>query len=65
MGFELRTLDFDDISRAQKENVRLAEALGSGDVYNDAKRLQGVTSEQRKRNSEVGDLLNIGSGTRC
>ena len=65
MGFELRTLDFDDISRAQKENVRLAEALGTGDVYNDAKPLAGITSEQRKRNSEVGDVLNIGSGTRC
>tara|TARA_R100000005_G_scaffold95579_1_gene77689 strand:+ start:499 stop:798 length:300 start_codon:yes stop_codon:yes gene_type:complete len=65
MSFELRTLDFDDISRAQKTNVRLAEALGSGDVYNSLKPLEGVTAAQRQRNTDVGDILNIGAGTRC
>ena len=65
MTFELKTLDFDDISRAQKENVRLAESLGTGEVYNDLKPLEGVTSEQRQRNRNIGDILNIGSGTRC
>ena len=27
--------------------------------------LRGVVKEQRNRNSEIGDVLNIGSGTRC
>jgi len=65
MGFELKTLDFDDISRAQKENVRLAESLGQGEVFNSLKPLAGVTAEQRQRNRDIGDILNIGSGTRC
>jgi hypothetical protein len=65
VGFELKTLDFDDISRAQKENVRMAESLGTSEVYNDLKPLEGVISEQRQRNKDIGDVLNIGSGTRC
>jgi uncharacterized OB-fold protein len=48
MGFELRTLEIDDLETAQKQNVRL-----------------GVVSQQRQRNKNIGDILNIGCGTRC
>ncbi len=65
MTFELKTLDFDDISRAQKENVRLAESLGTGSVFNTERPLAGVTSEQRQRNTDISDILDIGAGTRC
>ena len=66
MTFELKTLDFDDISRAQKENVKLAETLNqTGSVFNTDRPLAGVVGQQRQRNTEVGDILNIGSGTRC
>jgi hypothetical protein len=66
MTFELKTLDFDDISRAQKENVKLAETLNqTGSVFNTDRPLAGVVSQQRQRNTEVGDILNIEAGTRC
>jgi|TARA_B100001094_G_scaffold293074_1_gene312690 hypothetical protein len=65
MGFELRTLDIDDLSVAQKTNVRYAASIGEGNVLSEDKPLAGVTSEQRTRNKNVGDVLNIGAGTRC
>tara|TARA_R100001509_G_scaffold161579_1_gene131140 strand:- start:495 stop:794 length:300 start_codon:yes stop_codon:yes gene_type:complete len=65
MGFELRTLEIDDLSVAQKTNVRYAASIGEGNVLSEDKPLAGVTSEQRTRNKNVGDVLNIGAGTRC
>jgi hypothetical protein len=65
MGFEVRTLDIDDISRAQKQNVRVDTAYDSGVVQDKENPLKGVTRSQRARTSEVGDVLNIGAGTRC
>lgn len=65
MGFEVRTLDIDDISRAQKQNVRIDTAYDSGVVRDTEHPLKGVTRSQRSRTSEVGDILNIGAGTRC
>ena len=61
----MRTLDIDDLSVAQKQNVSYATSIGEGNVLSEDKPLAGVTSEQRKRNKNVGDVLNIGAGTRC
>jgi len=33
MGFELRTLEIDDLSVAQKTNVRYAASIGEGNVF--------------------------------
>ena len=65
MGFDIRSIDFGDISRAQKQGVRSDTALGTGKVLNTDKPLAGTTASQRNRNTEIGDILNIGSGTRC
>tara|TARA_R100001015_G_scaffold13562_1_gene6023 strand:- start:891 stop:1145 length:255 start_codon:yes stop_codon:yes gene_type:complete len=50
------------MARANKEGVRF-------DVSNVADKkdnpLAGVTSAQRNRNRHIGDVLNIGAGTRC
>ena len=59
------TLGFDDIERLQKRGIRLAESYGAGTVLNEDKPLQGITKKQRNRNKKAGDVLNIGSGTRC
>ena len=56
MGFDVRSIDFDDISRSQKQGV-------VSDVKD--RPLEGVVKSQRARTSDVGDILNIGSGTRC
>lgn len=58
-------LGLDDIERLQKRGIRLAESYGAGTVFNEDRPLQGVTSKQRNRNKKVGDVLNIGAGTRC
>ena len=62
MGFEVRNIDLSDMARAGKEGVRF-------DVSNVADKkdspLAGVTSAQRNRNRHIGDVLNIGAGTRC
>ena len=65
MTFELRTLDADDISRAQKQNVRLDTQFGSGEVFDKEHPLKGVTKTQRSRSEKAGDVLNLGAGTRC
>jgi|TARA_R100001463_G_scaffold30576_1_gene69590 hypothetical protein len=65
MGFDVRTLEIDDISRAQKQNVRVDTAYDSGSVFDEANPLKGVTRNQRARTENVGDVLNIGAGTRC
>ena len=62
MGFDVRNIDLSDMARANKEGVRF-------DVSNVADKkdspLAGVTSAQRNRNRHIGDVLNIGAGTRC
>ena len=65
MGFEVRTLEIDDISRAQKQNVRVDTKYNDGVVRDTEHPFKGVTKSQRARTSEVGDILNIGAGTRC
>ena len=46
MGFDLQTLELSDIERAQKQNVKLAETLGTGSVFNTDKPLAGTVSKQ-------------------
>ena len=65
MGFDLQTLELTDIERAQKQNVRLAESLDMGSVFNTDKPLAGTISKQNKRVEDIGDILNKGAGTRC
>ena len=65
MGFDLQTLELTDIERAQKQNVKLAESLDMGSVFNTDKPLAGTVSKQNKRVEDIGDILNIGAGTRC
>ena len=59
------TLGLDDIDRLQKRGIRLAESYCDGTVFNEDRPLQGITKKQRNRNKKAGDVLNIGSGTRC
>jgi len=65
MTFELRQLDIEDISRAQKQTVRSDIHYDSGTVQNTTKPLEGVVNKQNKRVKDVGDVMNIGAGTRC
>ena len=65
MSFDLQTLEITDIERAQKQNVRLAESLDMGSVLNTDKPLSGVVTKQNSRVKDIGDILNIGAGTRC
>jgi hypothetical protein len=63
-GFELQTLDIDDISRAQKQTVR-ADITYDAHTVNTDSPLSGITTKQRTRTSELADVLDIGAGTRC
>ena len=65
MGFDVRSIDFEDISRSQKQGVVSDVKFDHNKVMNTDRPLEGVVSSQRSRTSEVGDILNIGSGTRC
>ena len=65
MGFDIRSIDFDDISRAQKQGTRSNVSYTEGKVLNTERPLEGVTTNQRIRNQNIGDILNIGAGTRC
>ena len=65
MGFELRELDIEDISRAQKQSVRSDIKYDDGVVGDSPNPLKGTVSKQNKRVKDVADILNIGSGTRC
>jgi hypothetical protein len=65
MAFDIRSLDVESISRAQKQNVRLDTKYNDGVVFDEENPLKGVTKKQRNRNVGVGDILDIGSGTRC
>ena len=59
------SLGLDDIERMQKRGIRLNEGCGASVRTNEDKPLEGVTLKQRNRNRAAGDVLNIGSGTRC
>ena len=65
MGFDVRSIDFEDISRSQKQGVVSDLKFDHNKVMNTDRPLEGVVGSQRARTSEVGDILNIGSGTRC
>jgi hypothetical protein len=65
MGFELQTLDIEDISRAQKQNIRSDIHYDVGTVQNTDAPLKGITKKQRARVSDIADVLDIGAGTRC
>lgn len=63
-GFELQTLDIEDISRAAKQNVRVDVKYDNQKINTDAP-LEGITKKQRARTSDIADILDIGAGTRC
>ena len=65
MSLHTLKVGLEDIERLQKRGIRLAEASAEGKVLNEEDPLQGVTQKQRIRNRKAGDVLNIGSGTRC
>ena len=65
MGFELRELDIEDISRAQKQSVRSDIKYDDGVVGDNPNPRKGTVRKQHKRVKDVADILNIGSGTRC
>lgn len=58
-------LDLDDIERLQKRGIRLNESYGASLKVDEDDPLAGMTLKQRNRNKAAGDVLNIGSGTRC
>ncbi len=59
------SLGLDDIERLQKRGIRFDESYGASVCVNEDKPLEGVTLKQRNRNKNAGDVLNIGTGTRC
>jgi len=63
VGFDLQKLDLSDLVRANKQGVKLD--TDSAVVADSEHPLKGVTGSQRNRNKNIGDILNIGSGTRC
>jgi len=65
MAFDVRNIDLSDITRADKQGRKADYAYGGERVSNEQRPLEGVTQAQRNRNQEIGDILNIGSGTRC
>tara|TARA_R110000796_G_scaffold82721_1_gene181587 strand:- start:650 stop:949 length:300 start_codon:yes stop_codon:yes gene_type:complete len=65
MGFDMRSLDLSDMVRSSKQGVKVDTDYGSSAVINEEEPLKGITSEQRNRNRNIGDVLNIGAGTRC
>ena len=65
MGFDVRSLDLSDIVRAGKQDRKADFQYGSDVVSKPQKPLEGITAQQRKRNQQIGDVLNIGAGTRC
>jgi len=62
VGFDLQKLDLSDLVRANKQGVKLDTNSAVADSEHP---LKGVTNSQRNRNKNIGDILNIGSGTRC
>lgn len=61
----MRELDIEDISRAQKQNVRSDIQYDNGTVTDELNPLKGHVRKQHKRVRDVADILNIGAGTRC
>lgn len=61
----MRELDIEDISRAQKQNVRSDIQYDNGTVTDELNPLKGNVRKQHKRVKDVADILNIGAGTRC
>ena len=61
----MRELDIEDISRAQKQNVRSDIQYDNGTVTDELNPLKGHVRKQHKRVKDVADILNIGAGTRC
>ena len=59
------SLGLDDIERLQKRGIRLNESYGASIRTDEDNPLAGFTMKQRTRNKNAGDVLNIGSGTRC
>ena len=59
------SLGLDDIERLQKRGIRLNESYGASVRTNEDNPLSGFALTQRNRNRSAGDVLNIGSGTRC
>jgi hypothetical protein len=59
------SLGLDDIARLQKRGICLNESYGASAVADEENPLSGLTLKQRNRNKNAGDVLNIGSGTRC
>ena len=58
-------LGLDDIERLQKRGIRLNESYGASVRTDEDNPLAGFTMKQRNRTKNAGDVLNIGSGTRC
>lgn len=58
-------LGTDDIQRLEKRGIRLNESYGTSLVADEDDPLKGFTMKQRNRTKSAGDVLNIGSGTRC
>lgn len=65
MGFDVRNIDLSDIMRGSKQGTKADYQYGGDVVAKPEKPLEGVTRAQRSRNRDIGDILNIGAGTRC
>ncbi len=65
MSLSEQSIDLSDIERFQKQGIRSDAQTLLGKVIDEENPLKGVISQQRKRNLEASDVLNIGSGTRC
>ena len=65
MGLDISAIDFDDISRFQEQGVRSDLSIDKSAFVDPEYPLKGIVKQQRNRNSEAADILNIGSGTRC
>ena len=58
-------LSLEDIKRLEKRGIRLNESYGASVKTNDDNPLSGLTLKQRNRSKNAGDVLDIGTGTRC
>lgn len=63
MSLESVEIDFDDISRFQKQDIR--SDIAYEPPVNKENPLKGITTKQRARTEHVSDVMNIGAGTRC
>tara|TARA_R100000908_G_C3746880_1_gene142060 strand:+ start:319 stop:606 length:288 start_codon:yes stop_codon:yes gene_type:complete len=64
-GFELQSMDIEDIERAQKQNILSDINYQANIVHNTDNPLKGVIKKQRTNARKAADVLNIGAGTRC